>query len=208
MTPTLDHEHALHQRGYRRIAGVDEAGRGCLAGPVVAAAVVLRPDVYDASDDLEGIDDSKRLSPVQRAELVPRVRRVAAALGVGMVPAFVVDQFGIVRATRLAMELAVLNLDLVPDALLIDALRLPTLALHQEALIYGDSVSYSIAAASIIAKTARDQRMTTLDRAFPAYGFAAHKGYGTAQHLAAIHHAGPCDEHRMSFRPLWMEDDP
>ncbi len=206
MTPTLDHERQMHDQGYRHVAGVDEAGRGCLAGPVVAAAVVLRPQAYEMSDDLVGIDNSKRLTAAQRAELLPRVYRNAEAIGIGMVPAFLIDRLGIIAATRLAMELAVLYLPTLPNALVIDALTLPALPLPQNAMFYGDSISYSIAAASIVAKTARDHRMVDLDHLYPAYGFAAHKGYGTVQHLRAIDRWGPCVEHRTTFKPLWNKE--
>jgi ribonuclease HII len=206
MTPTLDHERHLRSLGYAHVAGIDEAGRGCLAGPVVAAAVVLRPDTLETPDDLAGIDDSKRLTPAQRAELLPRVRHNAAAIGIGMVPAFLIDSLGIIRATRLAMELAVLYLARLPDALLIDALTLPALPVPQTALIHGDSLSYSIAAASIVAKTARDNWMVGLDRVYHAYGFAAHKGYGTTQHMRALDRWGSCPEHRATFRPLWNKE--
>lgn len=206
MTPTLEHERHLRSLGYAHVAGIDEAGRGCLAGPVVAAAVVLRPETLETPEDLAGIDDSKRLTPAQRAELLPRVRHNAVAIGIGMVPAFLIDSLGIIRATRLAMELAVFYLPRLPDALVIDALTLPALPLPQTALIHGDSLSYSIAAASIVAKTARDNWMVGLDRAYHAYGFAAHKGYGTAQHMRALDRWGPCPEHRATFRPLWNKE--
>lgn len=206
MTPTLDHERHLWSQGYAHVAGIDEAGRGCLAGPVVAAAVVLRPETLEAPDDLAGIDDSKRLTPVQRAEILPHIHHNAAAIGIGMVPAFLIDSLGIIRATRLAMELAVFYLPRLPDALVIDALTLPALPLPQTALIHGDSLSYSIAAASIVAKTARDNWMVGLDGAYHAYGFAAHKGYGTAQHMRALDRWGPCPEHRATFRPLWNKE--
>jgi len=204
--PTLDHEVRLQTAGAHTIAGIDEVGRGCWAGPVVAAAVVLHPDAFADPIALHGIDDSKRLSAVQREILVPRIHALALGVGIGSVPAFLIDALGIVRATHLAMELALLQLPLVPDTLLIDAVQLAGSARRQKALIGGDHLSYSIAAASIIAKTARDRRMAELDGDAPRYGFAQHKGYGTRAHEAALKRWGPCVEHRRSFRPLWNEE--
>ena len=206
--PTVEYEQRLQQQGYDSIAGIDEAGRGCWAGPVVAAAVVLLPGAIEQPELLEGIDDSKRLAPERRVELLQTIRRVAAGIGVAAVPAFLIDSLGIIRATQLAMELAVLQLPRLPDALMIDAMRLPGLALPQTALIHGDSLSYSIAAASIVAKTARDRRMSILEGCPPRSGFASHKGYGTPYHLAALKEWGPCAEHRHSFRPLWNKEEP
>ena len=205
--PTCEIELALAEQGYGTIAGVDEVGRGCWAGPVVAAAVVLRQDALQHPELLEGIDDSKRLRPARREALLPRITELAAGIGVGCVPAFLIDALGIVRATRLAMELAVLQLPRLPDALIIDALSLPGLPMPQRSLNGADRLSYSVAAASIVAKTARDGRMTALDRSGGQYGFAQHKGYGTPQHQAALRRWGPGDEHRRSFRPLWNEEN-
>jgi ribonuclease HII len=204
--PTVEHEWRLIDAGYHSIAGIDEVGRGCWAGPVVAAAVILHRSVLEDPALLTGIDDSKRLTADQRTALLPRIARAAAGIGIGAVPAFLVDSFGIVAATRLAMELAVLSLPKLPDALLIDALRLPALPIPQVPLIRGDSLSYSIAAASIVAKSARDRRMATLERDAVRYGFAQHKGYGTAAHQEALRRLGPGPEHRRSFRPLWNEE--
>ena len=204
--PTLAYERRLREQGYHAVAGIDEAGRGCWAGPVVAAAIILLPSALERPELLEGIDDSKRLSPARRVELLATIRRVAAAIGIGAVPAFLIDSLGIMRATRLAMELAVLHLPRVPDSLIIDAVPLPALPIAQTALIHGDSLSYSVAAASIVAKTARDRRMSSLERGAPRYGFARHKGYGTLDHRAALQQWGPCAEHRHSFRPLWNKE--
>ncbi len=203
MTPTLDEEQALHGGGYQVIAGVDEAGRGCWAGPVVAAAVVLGDRVLHDPTLLAGVNDSKQLTATQRARFADTIRAQVGGIGVGVVPAFLIDSFGIVGATRLAMELAVLNLPMVPDALLIDALRLPTCALRQRDLVRGDSLSLSIAAASIIAKTTRDRLMQQLAQAYPRFGFGQHKGYGTAAHMEAIATHGLTPHHRRSFRPMW-----
>ena len=201
--PTTEEEHNLQCGGYRRIAGLDEAGRGCWAGPVVAAAVVLGERVLDRPDLLAGVNDSKQLRPAQRAVLEQTIRRHVAGIGIGIVPAHLIDWFGIVEATRLAMELAILHLPQLPDALLIDALLLPRCPLRQHAIIRGDSASLSIAAASVIAKTARDRLMTHFDRVYPAFHFGDHKGYGTAAHARAIAEHGATALHRRSFRPLW-----
>lgn len=202
MPPTLTFEQALAQRGHRRIAGVDEAGRGCWAGPVVAAAVVLSAQALAQPELLAGVDDSKQLSPAERERLYPAVLALAADVGVGSVPAFLIDAYGIVPATRLAMTCALLSLRRLPEALLIDALPLPLLPWPQEVLIRGDSRSLSIAAASVVAKVTRDRLMAGADLAFPGYGFAAHKGYGTAAHQRALHALGPCPIHRHTFQPL------
>jgi ribonuclease HII len=201
--PTLIEEERLLALGARRIAGIDEAGRGCWAGPVVAAAVVLSGAVMADPRLLAGVDDSKQLTVRERDAAAARVRRLAAGVGVGVVPAFLIDSFGIIAATRLAMDLALLDLPCAPDALLIDALALPEQRLPQRAIIRGDSLSLSIAAASVIAKTARDRLMRQLDARYPAYGFAQHKGYGTAAHSAAIARHGITPLHRRSFRPMW-----
>lgn len=204
--PTLDLEHELLAHGYRRIAGVDEAGRGCWAGPVAAAAVVLGARALADTRLLTGIDDSKRLSPPQREAMRTKIVQLADGVGVGLVPAFLIDLLGLMRATELAMELAVLQLPVAADALLVDAVRLRTTAIPQRSIIRGDQLSYSIAAASIIAKTARDRLMQALEQDDARYGFAKHKGYGTALHQAALLRWGPCPEHRRSFRPLWNKE--
>jgi ribonuclease HII len=203
MMPTVDEELTLHAQGYRVIAGIDEAGRGCWAGPVVAAAVILGESVLAQPMLLAGVNDSKQLSPPQRAALEQTIREHVGGIGIGIVPAHLIDWFGIVEATRLAMELAVLHLPQLPDALLIDALRLPGCPLPQRAIVRGDSASLSIAAASVIAKTARDRLMTYFDRVYPAFRFGLHKGYGTAVHAQAIARHGATPLHRRTFRPLW-----
>jgi ribonuclease HII len=202
MTPTLEHELEFLALGAGRIAGVDEAGRGCWAGPVVAAAVVLGPAALAQPGLLAGVDDSKQLSAVERERGYALVLALAESVGVGIVPAFLIDAYGIVPATRLAMVSAVLQLPRPPEALLIDAVPLPELALPQAALIKGDARSLSIAAASVVAKVTRDRLMATADRAYPAYGFGAHKGYGTAAHQRALARHGPCPLHRRTFAPL------
>ncbi len=202
MPPTTEHERALLAQGHTRIAGLDEAGRGCWAGPVVAAAVVLGDTVLQRPERLAGVDDSKQLTAAVRARSYEQVRAAALGVGIGIVPAYVIDAFGIVPATRLAMLAALLQLPFLPDALLIDALRLPELTLRQEALVKGDARSLTIAAASIVAKVTRDRLMDTAHCAYPVYGFAMHKGYGTVAHQRALARYGPCPLHRRSFAPL------
>lgn len=202
MAPTVEHERALRARGYVRVAGLDEAGRGCWAGPVVAAAVVLADTVLGQPELLAGVDDSKQLTPAARELSYQLVHDQAVGIGVGIVPAYLIDAYGILPATRLAMVTALLQLPCHPDALLIDAVPLRDLALPQLVLPRGDARCLSIAAASVVAKVTRDRLMTTADQAFPGYGFAAHKGYGTPQHQRALAAHGPCPLHRRSFAPL------
>lgn len=202
MAPTVEHERALRARGCARVAGLDEAGRGCWAGPVVAAAVVLADTVLWQPALLAGVDDSKRLTPAARELSYQVVCDHAVGIGVGIVPAYLIDAYGILPATRLAMVTALLQLPCHPDALLIDAVPLRDLALPQLVLPKGDARCLSIAAASVVAKVTRDRLMTTADQAFPGYGFAAHKGYGTPQHQRALAAHGPCPLHRRSFAPL------
>lgn len=202
MTPTLDYERDLLGLGHRRVAGVDEAGRGCWAGPVVAAAVVLSPEALADPSLLAGVDDSKLLTAAGRERGYERVRALAAGVGVGIVPAYLIDAYGILPATRLAMVTALLQLPCAPEALLIDAVPLREMSLPQLALIKGDSRCLSIAAASLVAKVTRDRLMRTADLAFPAYGFGTHKGYGTPAHQRALSRHGPCALHRHTFAPL------
>ncbi|EFO81477.1 ribonuclease H [Oscillochloris trichoides DG-6] len=206
MSPTITHEQAWHARGYSNCAGIDEAGRGCWAGPVVAAAVVLAPSVFQQPDLLAGVNDSKQLDAATRGRLFGQIHHYALGVGVGIVPAYLIDAYGIVPATRLAMLSALLSLPCRVDALLIDALTLPDLSLPQEALIKGDARSLSIAAASVVAKVTRDHLMQTADHVFPGYGFAAHKGYGTAAHQRALAIHGSCALHRRTFQPLLTYD--
>ena len=202
MAPTVEEELRLHDAGHRRIAGVDEVGRGCWAGPVVAAAVVLPPAVLAAPALLAGVDDSKALAAARREQLAERILALADDWGLGVVPAHVIDTHGILAATRLAMQVALLRLEQPADALLIDAVRLEGWPCAQQSLIKGDARCLSIAAASIVAKVARDRLMADLGRHAPAYGFAQHKGYGTAAHEHALRVHGPTPQHRRSFRPL------
>lgn len=198
--PTLIREQMLWRQGYRLIAGIDEVGRGPLAGPVVAAAVILPLD-SDAPWLLQ-VRDSKRLSPRKREFLSESIREAAVAISIGAVSPETIDEKGIVASTRLAMRYAVEQLPQTPDFLLIDAITLPELAIPQEGIIRGDALSLSIAAASIIAKVARDRLMIEFDSRYPGYGFSRNKGYATREHLSNLRLLGPCPIHRMSFRPL------
>jgi ribonuclease HII len=199
--PTWQEEAALAQSGYVRIAGVDEAGRGSWAGPVVAGAVILLASAA-LRLALAGVRDSKQCSPAERDALYDVVRREALAVGVGIVPAAVIDRVGIVPATRRAMREAVAQLSPAPDHLLIDALLLPDVAVPQRAIIKGDALCLSIAAASIVAKVTRDRLLVALDVEHPGYGFAQHKGYGTPAHRRALVERGVCPEHRRTYAPI------
>jgi len=198
--PTFDQEHALQDRGYRLVAGVDEVGRGALAGPVMAAAVIL--PLGSDFPWLKLVRDSKQLSPRQRERVFDLVRSAGIPFGLGSVPHATIDRVGIVRATRMAMAEAVQALPSRPDFLLIDALSLPEVDLPQKGIVRGDQLSFSIACASIVAKVSRDRQMTELDGVYPGYGLARHKGYGTRQHLQCLGRLGPCAIHRRSFAPV------
>ena len=192
----FDFEEQARSEGFLFVAGVDEVGRGCLAGPVVAAACIL-----DLSKAIPAkLNDSKKLTAKQRDEIGEELRANALAFGIGTVEAEEIDRINILEATKKAMLLAIEALKPNADFLLIDALQLKHVSLPQKAIIKGDSISYSIAAASVIAKTYRDGLMTELDLQFPQYGFADHKGYGAASHRAAIKQHGPCPLHRKTFR--------
>jgi ribonuclease HII len=189
-------ERAARQLGWTRIAGIDEAGRGALFGPVVAAAVVLNP-----KRRIVGLDDSKKLTPERRAELAPRIHQHALAWAVAEIDASRIDAWNIYQASRQAMIAALQQLSIIPDYLLIDAMQLDVL-IEQKALIKGDAKSISIAAASILAKTHRDARMNEWDVIYSGYGLAQHKGYGTPEHLEALRRLGPTPLHRNSFAPV------
>lgn len=184
------------------IAGIDEAGRGCLAGPVVAAAVILPLAACSRLDRLAGVRDSKLLTAGQRGRLAAEIEDTALGIGVGVSSSWEIDGIGIVGATRRAMRRAVEALELTPDLLLIDALRLPELTYQQQAIIKGDRLCLSIAAASVVAKVRRDEWMGMLEQAWPGYGFGTHKGYGTVAHLQALTALGPSPIHRRSFAPV------
>ena len=190
-------EAALRAEGHTHVAGVDEVGRGPLAGPVVAAAVIL-----PSRCRLPGLADSKTLRPEQREDLDALIRRRAVALGLGIVEAAIIDATNILAATRLAMRQAVSQLDPAPEVVLVDGRDLPVPCLPGQAIVDGDATCACIAAASIVAKVARDRLMVELDVRCPGYGFAQHKGYGTEEHLTRLRALGPCPEHRMSFGPV------
>ena len=198
----VDQERELWGAGYRRVAGLDEAGRGSWAGPVVAAAVVLPPDCPDVASALCDVRDSKALTPRRREALFPLICETALAVGVGMASSDFIDTHRIIKATQQSMIMALRNLSFAPDYLLIDALKLPQVDVLQLALIKGDTHVLSIAAASIVAKVFRDRLMIALEGYQPGYGFAAHKGYGTPGHRAALERLGPCWAHRLSFAPM------
>ena len=201
MQPDLNFEQNLWAENVTLIAGIDEVGRGALAGPVTAAALILPPD-STLLDRLAGVRDSKQLTPQARLYWAERLRLVAVAWGVGCASHKEIDSLGILTATRLAAQRAINNLAQLPQHLLIDYLFLPDCALPQTALIKGDARCLSIAGASILAKTARDALMSDLEVDYPGYEFASHKGYCTPRHVQAIQRLGPCPIHRRSFAPL------
>jgi ribonuclease HII len=191
----LAFEEMAYRQGYRLVAGVDEAGRGALAGPVVAAAVILPRGLL-----IPGVDDSKKLTPAKRNELYDAIIAQALSVGVGYGDHQLIDEINILQATLVAMGEAVSGLSTPPDYLLIDGISRPAVNIHLKTIKKGDSASLSIAAASIIAKVTRDRLMCTYDVTYPGYGLAAHKGYGCASHMAAIAGLGPSAIHRKTFR--------
>jgi len=198
----LRYEYRLREQGYQHIAGLDEAGRGAWAGPVVAGAVILPLDRFDLAHVLTGVNDSKQLTAAEREALVPRILEVALATGVGYATNEEIDRVGIVPATKLAMQRALDLLELPPDILLIDSVELPYKTLPCTALIKGDQKSLSIASASILAKVARDHHLDQLDNLYPNYGFREHKGYGTKLHYHTLSTFGVSDVHRKTFAPI------
>ena len=188
-------EEELRRTGVKYIAGIDEAGRGPLAGPVATAAVILPPDTC-----ILGLNDSKKLSEKQRLELEPIIKEQALAWNVVMIDHQVIDRINILQATKLGMRQAVAALEIAPDYLLVDGMELDGVDLPQQGLIKGDARSVSIAAASVLAKTARDRLMLEYDAVYPGYGFAKHKGYPTAEHKEALRRLGPCPIHRLTFK--------
>ncbi len=190
----------LQAQGYRYIAGIDEVGRGALAGPVASAAVILPSRIRASWTSL--VRDSKQLTPGGREILFHHIRKIAVAVGIGIADCEVVDARGIVVATRLSMKMAVQQLSPAPEFLLIDYLHLPEINLPQKGITFGDSLCFSIACASIIAKVTRDRLMVELDEVHQGYGMARHKGYGTRQHLDCLLRLGPSPAHRRSFKPV------
>ena len=192
---SLDVERSLWVQGIERVAGVDEAGRGPLAGPVVAAAVVFRPGAW-----IDGVDDSKKLTARRREELFDRICGDALTVGVSIVGHDVIDTINILEATMQAMDEAISRLSPLPGYLLIDGPRFHASSIPTKPIIDGDANCFSIAAASIVAKVTRDRIMLEMDSRYPQYGFAKHKGYGTREHLEALRKFGPCEIHRLTFR--------
>jgi len=190
-------EELLAQHGFCRIAGVDEAGRGSLAGPVVASAVIV-----DLRRTVPGVDDSKCLSAPERERAAAAIRRTALAWATAEVEADVIDRVNILEASRRAMAIALSRLDPRPDCAVVDAVAIPGLGFPCLPVIRGDAISYAVACASILAKVARDRRMAELDGLYPQYGFAAHKGYSVPEHLEALAAYGPCPIHRLTYRPV------
>ncbi len=198
--PSFIEENNLIAQGHQFIAGVDEAGRGALAGPVVAAAVIIQLPI--ATPWSREIMDSKQLSPAKRECLFYKIKKTAISIGIGMAPAEIIDSQNIIKATILAMKQAITQLSPPADSLLIDQLFLPNIPLSQKGITNGDRLCFSIACASIVAKVARDHFMIQLDRVYPGYGLAKHKGYGTKEHIFYLCQRGPCPIHRRSFTPV------
>ena len=203
-SPTLAEEMALFEQGYYFIAGLDEAGRGCLAGPVVAAAVILplESDPTPVLARFTGVNDSKQLNEATRERLYDVIMEHALAVGVGIGSVEMIDQRNILQATLQSMRVALTQLTPTAQALLLDAVKLHDIPLPQRSLVKGDSRSLSIAAASIIAKVTRDRLLVQLHEEFPHYGFKQHKGYGTREHLDALKQFGVTPHHRRSFSPV------
>jgi ribonuclease HII len=200
LKPDWQEETACLQQGYTLVAGVDEVGRGCLAGPVVASAVIMPHNA--TADWYSDIKDSKLLSPKQRERLAPLIQRQAVSIGTGVVSSQLIDRLGMTAAVRLAMFLAVRQLKPGPQYVLIDYLSVPQLSCPQKGITDGDSLCFSIACASIVAKVYRDHLMDRLERRYPGYGLSRHKGYGTAEHLAGLRKYGPSSIHRRLFQPV------
>ncbi len=201
-SPHLQKEIALLEQGYYFIAGLDEAGRGAWAGPVVAAAVILPLNRPNLTDALVGLHDSKKLTPGKRVQLFEVIQKTALACAVGLAPAAMVDKLNVIGATRYAMQQAIAGLHIRPDYLLLDHLRLPASNLPQDAFPKADNISLTVAAASVIAKVTRDRLMVDFNQTYPIYAFDRHKGYGTGAHRAALVEHGPCPLHRLSYKPV------
>ncbi len=193
------YEKKAREDGYKYIAGVDEAGRGPLAGPVVAACVILPEDIF-----IEGLNDSKQLSLSKREYLFDIIRKKAVSWGVGIIDQTIIDRVNILNATKMAVKQAVKSTDVEPGLLLLDALRISDIDIEQVSIIKGDCKSISIAAASVMAKVTRDRILVEIDSIYPQYGFKKHKGYGTRDHMDAIKKYGICPIHRMSFTKMLL----
>lgn len=202
-------EKLAYRKGYKIIAGIDEAGRGPLAGPVAAAAVILPVLSTDSEFYFwEGLNDSKKLSPQKRENLYSRILECPGTqVGIGIISERFIDRINILKATQLAMRKAVKNLDLAANILLVDGMTIPGIKVDQQKIINGDSKSLSIAAASVVAKVARDRIMCEYHEKYPAYGFSKHKGYGTKEHMISLKTHGPCKIHRRSFQPIALMEE-
>jgi ribonuclease HII len=203
-SPDLSFEDHLWRQGLLRVAGVDEAGRGPLAGPVSAAAVIFPPDKR-IQQILEGVNDSKKMNSKEREYWAVRIKKTAICYGTGFASAQEIDETGIVPAIHLAIGRALSKIPCLIEHILVDYIKIMNCECPQTPLVKGDARSLSIAAASVLAKTARDDLMRKLDLQYPGYGFAANKGYGTSAHLEALERIGPCAIHRFSFRPIHKE---
>lgn len=203
--PNLEFENKLWQKNTRFVAGLDEAGRGALAGPLIAAAVILPADHTDLLEALDGVRDSKQLTPKKREALVETIKSTALYWAFGRVEAEEIDQKGISLAGQFVFMRAIENLPQTPEHLLLDFFAIPQFPMFQTPIVKGDQRSLSIACASVLAKTARDEEMRTLDEIYPGYGFSQNKGYGTLAHRKAIERFGPCPQHRMSFTLLPLQ---
>lgn len=196
----LTEENICLDQGYHLIAGIDEVGRGCLAGPVVASAVIMPYGIKPAW--YKQVRDSKLLTPEQREFLSPHIHEAAISIGTGAVESYLIDSLGMTRAVQTAMKMAVAGLKPQPDYLLIDYLTIPGMAQPQKGVENGDTICFSIACASIVAKVYRDHLMMDLDKKYPGYGLASHKGYGTRQHMTCLRKLGPSPIHRRLFHPV------
>ena len=197
----LEYENSLIKEGYRLIAGIDEAGRGPLAGPVTVAVCIMP---LDADKIIDGVNDSKKLTPRKREKLYDKIINTATAYSIVNIGEKVIDEINILNATKLGMKKCLENIDVTPDYVLIDAVKIDS-EIPYSAIIHGDALSYSIACASILAKVSRDRLMTALDEKYQGYGFAKHKGYGTKMHVEKLKELGPCDIHRKSFITHFVE---
>jgi ribonuclease HII len=205
--PDLQFELKLWEKGLRLVAGVDEAGRGALLGPVAAGAVVLPYDLPDLFERLEGVRDSKEMTPADRERWAIEIKQTALTWAVGYASAAEIDRIGIAPATCLAASRALESLSVTVEHILIDYIKLPELSTPQTSLVKGDARSLTIAAASILAKTERDARLVALDADYPGYALASNKGYATAAHRAAIAALGPCVLHRHTFAPIALKEE-
>lgn len=197
----LEYENSLIKEGYRLIAGIDEAGRGPLAGPVTVAVCIMP---LDADKIIDGVNDSKKLTPRKREELYDKIINTATAYSIVNIGEKVINEINILNATKLGMKKCLENIDVTPDYVLIDAVKIDS-EIPYSAIIHGDALSYSIACASILAKVSRDRLMTAFDEKYQGYGFAKHKGYGTKMHVEKLKELGPCDIHRKSFITHFVE---